>query len=762
MKSMQRMIVALSIAAMGCGSDGGTEPTTPPDKDIKVTNQFLTQWSPPSAAPELPPIRESILDLGFPHELPEQARPLAVELTAPWTSGRALAYHDGELFAVDTDNGNLAVIAQSTGKITRTIAVGDRPEQVVIGPDGAAYVSVRYGRSVVKIDRLAKTVSKTATVGTEPHALALSHDAKTLYVTVAATNELVALDAETLQEIGRIDTIRAPRALAVSPNNWLVVAGQASQTMRVPLDPETGEPTGIAATTTELRASNPADHMLHFGRAKMVRPNRARGATFHPESEAVLVLHQQTMSGSEFDSLNGLLPEEFIDSPNGKGGGGEHSGYGAGGQIFSDAPHLIRPMEPSVTVVSGQSSTPSEEPAWPVKDPGTLEPMTGRIAQPTDINHHPTWSLALVTGHGSDNVLVLNTAVKDPMRSPLAIISVGMAPKAVTFSDDGQYAFVLNGQSFTISAIDLQPIFDMEESALEPGTEGGVSTQSAAADSIGVMAMNVLMFPSNPQAVHVDPIRFEHTRVTSFGKDNMPEDMRLGRRVYTYVNNNGISGESQFACASCHFEGAQDDMVWFVPGGPRQTPQLAGRLADTAPFNWLGTEHELQNNMEETIKRMGGEGLSNQELVSLEKFLKDGLVRPANPNLTNDGELTPAQKRGKDIFFDPVVACGACHVGAATTDGAFHDVGTATPIEQDALMIMQEFGQNGEDFNEQDLIVKYNTPTLRDLFATAPYLHDGSAETLRDVLDLTATTMGNTSHLSDAQKDDLVEYLKTL
>ena len=64
----------------------------------------------------------------------------------------------------------------------------------------------------------------------------------------------------------------------------------------------------------------------------------------------------------------------------------------------------------------------------PVQDPLTGEPLPHLVDQPSDIHHHPTWSLALMTGYGTDNVLVLNTAHGDPMRSPLAIVDVGRAP----------------------------------------------------------------------------------------------------------------------------------------------------------------------------------------------------------------------------------------------------------------------------------------------------------------------------------------------
>ena len=59
---------------------------------------------------------------------------------------------------------------------------------------------------------------------------------------------------------------------------------------------------------------------------------------------------------------------------------------------------------------------------------------------------------------------------------------------------------------------------------------------------------------------------------------------------------------------------------------------------------------------------------------------------------------------------------------------------------------------------------KYDTPTLLGIYRTAPYLHDGSAKTLRDVL----TTQnkedkhGKTSHLKANEIDDMVEFLKSL
>jgi cytochrome c peroxidase len=439
-----------------------------------------------------------------------------------------------------------------------------------------------------------------------------------------------------------------------------------------------------------------------------------------------------------------------VETPNGPGSTGVNPGYG--GATKSTTPHLLRPMVTAVTRLNPKGNIEQQEAGpnastgtAPVKDALSLEPLTHLLAQASDINHHPTWSLALVTGMGSDNVLVLNTADSDPMTSPLGILEVGQGPKAVTFSDDGKIAYVLNAHSFTVSQVDLSPFFSMPDA---DGLPVGLGVKDAF---------------QKPQKVYekTDPIRLKHKTWARFGQDKLDDEMRLGRRLFTFVRNESISHGGRFTCNSCHYEGGEDHLVWFVPGGLRQTPQLAQRLAGTGPFNWAGTEGELQDNMSETIERMGGEGFSPKELEALEKYMLYGLVSPPNP-YAGDETLADAQARGKAIFNDPIVACANCHLGEGFTDGKNHDVGTASEIELEFLEMAKMFGK---EFNtELDLPEKitFNTPTLRDLHATAPYLHDGSAATLKDALIKTANSMGNTAHLSTGQMDDLVAYLLTL
>jgi cytochrome c peroxidase len=92
--------------------------------------------------------------------------------------------------------------------------------------------------------------------------------------------------------------------------------------------------------------------------------------------------------------------------------------------------------------------------------------------------------------------------------------------------------------------------------------------------------------------------------------------------------------------------------------------------------------------------------------------------------------------------------CRDCHVGEAMTDSALdirHDVGTIRATSGQRLSMPLD----GID-----------TPTLRGVWNGAPYLHDGSAESLEEVLRI--PEHGNAQDLPDGDMDDLVAFLRQL
>ena len=124
-------------------------------------------------------------------------------------------------------------------------------------------------------------------------------------------------------------------------------------------------------------------------------------------------------------------------------------------------------------------------------------------------------------------------------------------------------------------------------------------------------------------------------------------------------------------------------------------------------------------------------GAMGAYLKSLEPVPSPYLVR---------GKLSPAAQRGEVLFGK--AGCARCHAGPHLTNLGKYDVGTVTEDDDDPA---------------------FDTPTLVEVWRTGPYLHDGRATTVREVL----TTYneddrhGQTSGLSDRELSDLAEYVLT-
>ncbi|MCP3977804.1 MAG: c-type cytochrome [bacterium] len=109
-----------------------------------------------------------------------------------------------------------------------------------------------------------------------------------------------------------------------------------------------------------------------------------------------------------------------------------------------------------------------------------------------------------------------------------------------------------------------------------------------------------------------------------------------------------------------------------------------------------------------------------------------------------DGEhVTGEVKLGHYVFFEKAL-CNQCHLGVNFTDSQFHNLG----VGWDAAA--GEFSDQGRwDFtkNEADRGA-FKTPTLREVARRAPYMHDGSVATLRDVVELYVRGGEANPHLS--------------
>jgi DNA-binding beta-propeller fold protein YncE len=212
----------------------------------------------------------------------------------------------------------------------------------------------------------------------------------------------------------------------------------------------------------------------------------------------------------------------------------------------------------------------------------------------------------------------------------------------------------------------------------------------------------------------------------------LTDEQQRGADLFRRGRDHRVSVGGFMACASCHPEGRTDGLSWRIEGHNLQTPVLAGRVAGTHPYKWDGKDVDLPTSLSNTVGRLGGTGLTPDDVRDLRAFLEN-LPQP-KPPLHDQATVA----RGKALFESEDTACSACHDGAKLSDGQQYDFATN--------------------------LVQVDTPSLVGLAYSAPYYHDGSARTLRALLTDKATVhgMGKTSQLDDAQIDDLITYLESL
>lgn len=124
--------------------------------------------------------------------------------------------------------------------------------------------------------------------------------------------------------------------------------------------------------------------------------------------------------------------------------------------------------------------------------------------------------------------------------------------------------------------------------------------------------------------------------------------------------------------------------------------------------------------------------------------------------------LSNQEKRGMELFFSNRTKCSNCHEPPLLTNYKFENIG-----------LYQNYADSGRtriSHLQQDN-GKFKVPTLRNIELTAPYMHDGSIETLEDVIKhFSAGGVGHPNqseeisplNLTETEKEDLVAFLKTL
>ena len=381
-----------------------------------------------------------------------------------------------------------------------------------------------------------------------------------------------------------------------------------------------------------------------------------------------------------------------------------------------------------------------------------LHPTNGRAYLPhirsNVSNPHPLFDTTLFPV-----VSVLDLATEHHLLTERLELSVVDRPVNLPFdlalSSDGQRMHIVHLGSGDLSVIDLANRQVLAHIEVGDGPRGIVLTP----DDRTAYVANAL---SDDVSV-VDLHTFEEVTRIPVTTSPLSPELKRGKLLFTSSRSTRLSRDRWMSCESCHFDGEQDGRTWLFPDGPRNTTSLRG-LAETHPLHWSADRDEVQD-FEFTIRELqAGTGLLedphpelgqpntglSDDLDALAAFVESLQPKPS-PFRWADGTLTLEAERGQAIFHRAYVGCADCHVPPLFTDLRVHDIGT------------------GHGPGEL-LGPGFDTPSLRGVWHTAPYLHDGRASTLPDVF-IThnpANQHGHTSHLSEAELHDLVAFLRSL
>ena len=251
-----------------------------------------------------------------------------------------------------------------------------------------------------------------------------------------------------------------------------------------------------------------------------------------------------------------------------------------------------------------------------------------------------------------------------------------------------------------------------------------------------------LLLPAGPSS---SPSRAQAALLRPVGASVYSDAGQRGRKLFFDAVNTHLTPSGVVTCGTCHPDGGDDGLSWFlhtveVPRKLRRTPPAWGARPGLGPLHWDGGFADAAVLTQATVRAlMEGDGL----LVDADAVAAYMAERPLPTPRPVPEILQSDLQRGAGVFA--AAGCAECHLGPLFADGLRH-----------ALFV------DGED--PDGLMPEVRTPTLIGARGRPPYLHDGRARTLEDVLVThnRADRHGRTAGLSAPDLAALVTYLESL
>mgnify|MGYP002630521004 CR=1 FL=1 len=337
-------------------------------------------------------------------------------------------------------------------------------------------------------------------------------------------------------------------------------------------------------------------------------------------------------------------------------------------------------------------------------------------------------------------------------------VDLGAAnPWGVTCTDDGQWLCVAHSGTHEISVIDRAKLHEKLDAAVAADTANSVPNDLAFLVELrqriklpgkgprGLATIGSRVFAAeyfSGTLASVDLTKKDSSQVQGHSLGDEPA-MTVARAGELYFHNGAVCFQQWQSCASCHPGNARVDALnWDVlndgMGNPKNTKSML-HAYDTPPTTATAVRDNAMVSTRAGIRFILFNQPTEEDALSVDEYLKS-LEAVPSPRLV-DGELSAAAQRGKQVFES--AKCSKCHPAPLYTDMKTHKVGTNTRLEP---------------------VVRFDTPTLIEIWRTAPYLHDGRAATMKELISThnESNFHGETADLTEAQVNDLVEYVLSL
>ena len=610
------------------------------------------------------------------------------------------------LYVGEANVRKVAIFDLATGRVRQTICTSGPPTGLALSPDGRAlYVTCEGPEGIIDvIDLAAGRRSKQLIAGHTPMAPLLSADGKRLFVCSRFRNRVELIDTASGQVEAQIPVVREPVAAALTPD-------------------------GTRLFVANHLASGPADGPFMAAVVSVIDVN-ARKVT------GVIQLPNGSMS------LRGMCL-----SPDGK-------------QAF--VTHLLaRYQVPTTQLDRGWMNTN----AVSVIDTTDARLVNTVLLDDIDLGAANPWGVActadgryLCVAHAGtheisviDRAALLDKLTKVAAGQRVSEVSATAAdvPDDLSFmagvrtraklAGNGPRGLVVVGTkiyaaeyfSDSLGMVDL----DATGGTAKPGkTESTKESRPGPAPG----ALKGVSFALGARKGGAWPASLLRLGMKEKAQAVSPE----ARRGEMLFNDATMSFQHWQSCASCHPDGRADGPNWDLMndgiGSPKNTKSML-RAPETPPLMSLGIRASSEIAIAAGIRYVLFAERPKEDTDAINAYFRS--MQPVPSPYLIDGKLSPKAERGRKVF--ETAGCAHCHPSPLFTDNHSYNVGTGLGNQKDRL---------------------FDTPTLIEVWRTAPYLHDGRAATMEEVFKKSNPNdrHGRTSELSAEDFAALIEYVLSL